>query len=159
MSDFLRAWPITFGIEGGLVNNSNDPGGVTKYGITKRYYPNLDIPNLTEADAQAILQRDVWDTARCDELPWPLNSLLFEADVNCGVGTGGRLLQGALHITADGVIGAITIRAASSANLPDLVARFQAKLGVRYASLPDAATFLEGWLYREFLGEYQSLQS
>jgi lysozyme family protein len=158
MSDFLRAWPIVIGIEAGLVDDPNDPGGLTKYGICQRDYPNVDIRNLTEVQAQAILQRDFWNVGRCDYLPWPLNCLLFEADVNCGAGTGGRLLQEALGVAVDGSIGPITIKVAGTAKLPDLVARFQAKLGVRYAGLPKAASFLEGWLYREFLGEYQALQ-
>lgn len=159
MSDFLRGWPFYQGIEKGLVDNPNDPGGLTNFGISQRSYPDLDIRSLTVDQAQAVLKRDIWDVARCDFLPWPLNFLLFEADVNCGVGTGGRLLQAALGVPVDGVIGPATIKAAGSASLPELVSRFQAKLGVRYASLANAATFLEGWLYREFLGEYQALQA
>ena len=32
--------------EGGYVNDKDDLGGETNYGITKRFYPNLDIENL-----------------------------------------------------------------------------------------------------------------
>ena len=34
--------------EGGYVNDPNDLGGETKYGITKRFYPDVDIKNLTK---------------------------------------------------------------------------------------------------------------
>ena len=33
--------------EGGYVNDPKDLGGETKYGITKRFYPEADIKNLT----------------------------------------------------------------------------------------------------------------
>ena len=33
--------------EGGYVNHPLDPGGETKYGITKRSYPDLDIQGLS----------------------------------------------------------------------------------------------------------------
>jgi len=52
----LAAWIVD--VEGGLVNNPDDPGGLTKYGISQRAYPNLDIANLSVADAMAIYDRD-----------------------------------------------------------------------------------------------------
>ena len=47
MSDFDKAFELVIGHEGGLVDHPADPGGLTKYGISKRAYPNLDIRNLT----------------------------------------------------------------------------------------------------------------
>ena len=38
--------------EGGYVNDPKDLGGETKYGITKRFYPDVDIKNLTKEDAK-----------------------------------------------------------------------------------------------------------
>ena len=32
--------------EGGYVNDPDDAGGETKYGIAKRWYPSVDIKNL-----------------------------------------------------------------------------------------------------------------
>ena len=40
--------------EGGYVDDPNDLGGETKYGITKRFYPSVDIKNLTEEQAKHI---------------------------------------------------------------------------------------------------------
>lgn len=45
-------------VEGGYVHHPNDPGGETKFGISKRAYPDLDIANLTRDEARAIYKRD-----------------------------------------------------------------------------------------------------
>ena len=41
--------------EGGYVNDPTDLGGETKYGITKRFYPDVDIKNLTEEEAKLVV--------------------------------------------------------------------------------------------------------
>ena len=58
-------------LEGGdkLVNNPKDPGGLTKFGISKRAYPNEDIENLTLARARELFLRDYWKPCYCDKLP------------------------------------------------------------------------------------------
>ncbi len=71
--------------EGGYVNNSNDPGGETKFGISRRAYPDLDIANLTEQDAKDIYWRDYWDKAGCGELAWPTCLCVMDTAVNMGV--------------------------------------------------------------------------
>ena len=45
--------------EGGYVNDPKDLGGETKYGITKRFYPDIDIKNLTIEEAKEIYKKDV----------------------------------------------------------------------------------------------------
>ncbi len=156
MGDIDRAFPIVIDLEGGLVNNPADPGGVTKFGISKRSYPNVDVANLTLDQAKAIYQRDFWAPLRCDYLPWPINALLFEAAVNVGPSEGVKALQAAIGVIADGSIGPATISAVGHAKTADLVPRFMAKLGVHYASL-GKPEFLEGWLFREFRAEDDAL--
>ena len=56
----------TLELEGGYVNDPNDSGGQTKYGISKKAYPDLDIPNLTIAQAMEIYRKDYWDRCKCD---------------------------------------------------------------------------------------------
>ena len=43
--------------EGGYVNAPKDLGGETKYGITKRFYPSVDIKNLTRTSQNNISYR------------------------------------------------------------------------------------------------------
>lgn len=90
-----RAMAFVFRWEGGYVNDPNDPGGETKYGISKRSHPQLDIANLTEADAKAIYERDYWQASGADELLWPLSLAHFDSAVNAGVGQARSWLQAA----------------------------------------------------------------
>lgn len=46
--------------EGGYSNDLRDPGGETKYGISKRSYPHLDIKTLTRAQVKPIYRADFW---------------------------------------------------------------------------------------------------
>lgn len=71
--------------EGGYVNNPNDPGGETKYGISKKAYPNLDIKNLTLEQAKDIYRKDYWDKVKGDSLPYPLDMCVMDMAVNAGV--------------------------------------------------------------------------
>ncbi|MBI5843910.1 MAG: hypothetical protein HZB23_04475 [Deltaproteobacteria bacterium] len=44
--------------EGGYVNDPADPGGETRFGISRRAYPNEDIKALTRERAAEIYYRD-----------------------------------------------------------------------------------------------------
>lgn len=44
----------TIEFEGGYVNNPSDIGGETKFGISKKFHPDVDIKNLTKDDAVRI---------------------------------------------------------------------------------------------------------
>ncbi len=63
-----------------------DPGGETKYGISKRSYPDIDIKSLTEEEARKIYQQDYWDKMGCPMMDKPLAIVAFDTAVNCGVG-------------------------------------------------------------------------
>jgi lysozyme family protein len=84
MSWFDTAFEIVVGIEGGYVNDVRDPGGETKFGISKRQYPREDIPNLSLERAKAIYLRDYWDAHGCGDMPWCEALLVFDTAVNGG---------------------------------------------------------------------------
>ncbi len=46
--------------EGGYVNHPADPGGETKYGICKRYNPDIDIKNVTLEFAKQFYYEKFW---------------------------------------------------------------------------------------------------
>ena len=82
--DFERAVRFVLEHEGGYVNRADDCGGETKYGISRRAYPGLDIKNLTEQDAVDIYKRDYWNKAGCNEMPWPMCLVVLDTAVNLG---------------------------------------------------------------------------
>lgn len=135
-------------IEGGYVNDPRDPGGETKFGISKRSYPREDIKNLTRDRAIEIYKRDFWDSNRCDELPPKLAIAMFDAAINQGAGAARPLLQRTLGVAADGIIGPVTLKAADQADQDEAVLEFLGWRLHRYAHTRNSATFMRGWANR-----------
>ena len=147
-----RVWNSAFNLlmelEGGFVDNPNDKGGATKYGISKKQYPDLDIENLTLDKAKEIYYRDYWDRYKCRFLPDSLSVALFDSVVNSNAKRMIKFLQQALGVTADGVIGNQTIGAAN--RLPEKkVLNDFLDLRLEYLmSLKDWKHFGNGWCAR-----------
>lgn len=101
-------------MEGGLTaeNDPNDPGGLTKFGISQKAYPKLDITNLTLDEAKAIYKRDYWEACQCDQLPPAFAIAVFDTAVNQGTREAQKILQITLGVEVDGIIGQKTIAAA-----------------------------------------------
>lgn len=110
------------GIEAGYVNDSQDPGGETKYGISKRSYPNVDIKNLTLDQAKTIYFSDFWCRLGCDKMAPALAEFVFDYGVNSGDPTAARSLQRAVGALPDGVVGPKTL-ALIAGRQPDDIAR------------------------------------
>lgn len=53
-------------IEGGLVDHPDDPGGVTKYGISQRFNPDIDVRHLTIPQAKEYYRVRYWDVMKLD---------------------------------------------------------------------------------------------
>jgi lysozyme family protein len=152
---FAKAFAIVIGEEGGYCNDAADPGGATKYGISHAAYPDLDIPNLTLAGAQAIYQRDYWDKIAGDRLDPGLALLVFDAAVNNGVGRATEWLQVAARVAVDGVIGDVTVGAANQ-NVVATCAEFMARRMLFMASLSTWKNFGLGWARRLCMLPYQA---
>lgn len=147
MSDrALYCITIVIDAEGGYVNDPNDPGGETKFGISKAAYPNVDIQNLTIEQAQYYYQRDYWNPVLADKLPSPLDLYVFDAAVNQGVGRAIRILQEACKIPVDGYIGGQTLAAAAHLQ-PKM---YLAQRVLHYVQDSDWDTEGKGWMMRLF---------
>jgi lysozyme family protein len=90
---FEQALKFVLEREGGYVNDPLDPGGETKYGISKKSYPNVDIRNLTPELAGSIYQADYWAPCGCDDRPAPLALVVFDTAVNIGTARAVAWLQ------------------------------------------------------------------
>ena len=143
---FEQAVAMVLRHEGGYSNDPRDPGGETRFGISKRAYPDVDILRLTEDEAKAIYKRDYWDKLRPDELPQELAICVFDCAVNMGRDKAIRLLQRACGVAQDGVMGGNTLAAAN--RLVDPVVRFSAERIIAYTGIRGFDTFGKGWLRR-----------
>ena len=141
--------------EGGYVNDPTDLGGETNYGITKRFYPDVDIKNLTEEGAKEIYKKDYWDKNKVDDLPDDLKHIYFDMCVNQGRGTAVRVLQRAINgkggkIAVDGGFGPGTKGAL--AKYKPSVERVRCYRLKHYYDLvnkkPEQEKFLFGWYRR-----------
>lgn len=144
--NFDKAFDIIIGHEGGYVNDPRDPGGETKYGISKRAYPTVNIKDLTLDQAKAIYKKDYWDATDAESISGTARLMVFDCSVNCGVNTAKKLLQRSVGVTPDGIIGPKT-RAAIS-NTTDLAMKFAGHWLQYYTELPGWPTYGKGWTRR-----------
>ncbi len=145
--DFEAAFQAVIGHEGGYVNDPRDPGGETKYGISKRAYPREDIRGMTLARAHEIYRRDYWDKLRADQLPPAVRFHAFDAAVNSGVRQATLWLQRAALVADDGIIGPITL--AAVAQHPERVIRRLNGQRLRFMTdLRNWDVFGRGWARR-----------
>lgn len=145
---FDPAMEAIFAWEGGYVDNPGDPGGATKYGISKRAHPEVNISKLTKKQAREIYRRDYWAPCGCDELPAGLDLLVFDCAVNQGPGFAVRTLQQAVGAAEDGIFGPRTKAAAEAADSREVMRDYVARRGVRYGKLNTFARFGLGWMRR-----------
>lgn len=151
--NFDTAFERLLGHEGGYVSpekaaRDKDPGGETKFGICKRDYPNLDICNLTLADAKTIYALSYWGPAGCDRVPEGVKYPLFDYAVNSGVSQAVKSLQRCVGAVDDGVFGPKTLAAVNEVDPIRLVARLyghRLELMTRLNNWPQAG---RGWATR-----------
>jgi lysozyme family protein len=119
--------------EGGYNDDPDDDGGETKFGISKRSYPHVDVDALTVEQGKNIYKRDFWDTQLYKDIKdINLATKVFDLAVNMGSSWAHRLIQRALkstgqNIAEDGVLGPITLTAINKADLTDLLAALNQK--------------------------------
>lgn len=145
---FHRAVEFVLSEEGGYVNDEYDPGGETKYGISKRAHPTVDIANLTRDQAKQIYYEQYWVPIRSIAEHNPnLAIAVFDTAVNMGVRPAIRLLQVALGVTADGVIGPQT-RAKIESKSGTVIVNFLYERLAKYQTLATWSRYRKGWTMR-----------
>lgn len=151
-SEYTLANEVFKGDDGSYTHDPDDPGGETKWGISKRAYPDQDIKSLTKEQALALYKRDYWDRPRLGKLPQRLAVKVFDAGVNMGAATGVKLLQRQLGVPATGVINDQTVKAAKKADEGELLQGYVGALSAYYQRIvqrrPKSKKYLKGWLTR-----------
>ena len=139
--------------EGGYVNDPDDPGGETNFGIAKRSHPDVDIAYLTKEGAKEIYKEHYWDRNKVESLSEDLRHIYFDMCVNQGRSRAVKILQKAANakgadLVVDGGMGPKTIAAMYGVELQ----RVRAYRVKYYADLvtrkPDLEKFYFGWFRR-----------
>ena len=155
LTTFDEIIELTLEHEGGYVHDPKDLGGETNFGIAKRFYPDVDIKNLTVEGAKEIYKKDYWDKNKVDALPDNLKHIFFDMCVNQGRGAAVKILQRAINgkggkIAVDGGFGPGTKAALAKYNPSvDRVRCYRLK---HYYDLvnrkPEQERFIFGWYKR-----------
>lgn len=167
---FNDAIEVILAHEGGYVNDPNDKGGETKFGISKASYPHVDIQNLTKDDAIKIYRSDFWDNAPYRNITSePIAVKMFDLAVNIGVNYAMVVLQRALRtlhstVTDDKMEDAAIITLVNAMSTPEepLLCALKSEAAAHYRlidrSTPKYLTangkgstgYLKGWLNRAY---------
>ena len=151
---FDKAFEILMLHEGGYSNDPDDHGGETKFGISSKSYPEVDIKNLTLEGAKSIYFADFWvrpGFSRIDSDELAIK--VFDLGVNIGTKRVSKFLQEATtffgsNLTIDGAVGEKTLYWINNFKHPKaLISALEIVVGNYYISL-NQQKFLAGWLIR-----------
>lgn len=153
--NFLNAVNIVLTHEGGYVNNPDDPGGETNFGICKKDYPLLNIKTLTIQGAKVIYYNDFWMKNNYNQIKnSTLAAKMLDLAVDIGSFEVNKILQHLVNVKEDGVMGPITISAINSYTLKfnDLYENLIKDVESYYDHLiqtnPSLEEFRKGWMNR-----------
>lgn len=150
--------------EGGYSDDPDDRGGRTNLGVTwetlanaRHKLPSLDLPidiaEITRDQAEAIYREVYWRPIQGDDLPPAVAICLLDHAVNVGPHRAVTVLQRALGVGVDGIVGPVTIAAAGKAGTEGLL-RFCAEREAHYAGIvatrPSQRKYIRGWRIRTF---------
>ncbi len=159
MANFDKSIHHILANEGGdiITNDPTDRGGLTKYGISQRAYPEIDIENLTEEQAKGIYKKDYWDAVRGDDIKRQIIAVsIFDFAVNAGPGVAKKLAQKAIGVKSDGVIGPITLSSLITIPIPLFLYKYAIEKIKYYRDIvsknPSQKKFLLGWINRSLEG-------
>jgi lysozyme family protein len=158
--------------EGGFVNDPDDPGLATNWGISLAFAFAVgdsdrdgrldldvdgdgdvdidDIQRLTRDSAVSLYHDHFWASLRCDELPGPLAIAVADAGVNQGRGPAVSMLQGVLGVRVDGRLGPRTLAAAQAIYDDVALAHYMAARAQRYVTTANYLKYGKGWFRRLF---------
>ena len=153
---FEQALKLTLQFEGGYSDHPLDPGGATKFGITRatlrahrgRPVSKAEIMALSRDEAALIYRKSFWDAIDGDRLPAGLDICLFDFAVNSGPSRAAATLQRHLGLKPDGGIGERALAVAAAHETASLIRTICASRLGFLNSLRGFATFGRGWARR-----------
>ena len=149
---FQQIFDRLIGHEGGYVNDPRDPGGETNWGVTKRtaqangYTGNMK--TMTRQQAYEIYRRAFWLRYNCEQMPDAVAYQFFDAAVNHGFGNASRMLQRAVGVLDDGIIGKYSLEAINRNPISDTLMVLNGERLNFYTRLKSFDRFGKGWVNR-----------
>lgn len=176
MADFSKAQQFVLRWEGGYCNDSGDPGGPTKYGVSLRWLRSVglelgdidgdgdididDIKALNVDQASELFRLKFWVPADLDIYLQQYALIYYDSAVNTGPVQAAKIVQRAVNdvegrkrLKIDGVLGTLSRAAVVEWQggrdfWAACVNRREAFYKGLVASKPQFAKFLKGWLNR-----------
>ena len=146
-------------LEGSFYVEDDQGRGGSKYGLTKKSYPDLKIKQITRKRAIEIYYHEWWLQFKFSLLPEKVDAVVFLAAVNTGNTQASKFLQRALrsqgfNLVDDGIIGQLTLGALSRCKIPELITAYRSEQAGFYRLLVTEdlkrGKFLKGWPNRAY---------
>lgn len=155
MARFDECVEFVIGLEGGFVDDPVDRGGATNMGITQREYAQWftgAVRDITQTEAETIYHMDYWNKVQADALSAPVDLVVFDTAVNHGVARAIKILQEALQVQVDGVLGPATLAAVQADSPRQLATDVLTARTNFYARIvqnaPSQSRYSNGWANR-----------
>lgn len=139
--------------EGGgkIVNNPNDPGGLTKWGISSHAYPDVDIEKLTLSKALKIIKNDYAKPIMFYEVCMINPRLAFyflDFSIHSGSRQATKILQEIVNSPSDGFMGPNTLASIGKSNNTNLPQKYLSKRMSFLSRTSVFSSFREGFINR-----------
>jgi lysozyme family protein len=146
--NFEECVEIVIKHEGGYVNDPDDRGGETMWGISSKTFPDIDMRTLTKNEAIEIYRSAFWENLKIQYMHPQVRLMIFDCAVNQGPARAGLFLQKACNINSDGIIGPLTIKAQAEFDPMYLVDSIARQRQEAYFKNTQFQKYGKGWLRR-----------
>ena len=158
--NFDRAVAHMLKSEGGFQADPRDPGNSngtsTNLGVTQRVWEGWvghpvgeqEMRNLSTSDVTPLYRKKYWDAVQGDALPSGVDYCVFDTAVNSGAGRAIKLLQRAVGVTQDGLLGPNSLAAILVSDVGSLIDKYCDVRNEFLQSLSTFDTFGKGWTRR-----------
>jgi lysozyme family protein len=171
---FNHAVSVLLSQEGGFSDDKDDPGGITKYGVSVKWLMSVkedinedgvvnseDIKNLTRNEAIELYREYWWDKYCYNDIEdLDVATKMLSLSVNMGPSRAHRILQQSINrlnekpIKIDGIIGINTLNSANDLPGHDLLEELKINAAHFYVNLiwdnRKLEKYLLGWMRRAF---------
>lgn len=142
--------------EGGVTNHKDDLGLQTWYGVSSAFLEGIGrVGPISKLDAKQLFFEHFWQPTGCQDMDPVAGWAYCDALVNHRPSPAAKMLQHALQVSEDGVVGPATKAAAKSINRKTFIERYRTYRSRFYVKIckrnPSQLSFLVGWMDRVHL--------